>query len=61
MDSDFCVSVPERALRCHGTPDIFNTDQGSQYTSSDFTGILKDHDIKISIDGKGRAINNIFH
>ncbi len=38
MDSDFCVSALERALRCHGTPDIFNTDQGSQYTSSDFTG-----------------------
>lgn len=60
MDSDFCVSALERALRCHGTPDIFNTDQGSQYTSSDFTGILKDHDIKISMDGKGRAMDNIF-
>lgn len=60
MDSDFCVSALERALRCHGTPDIFNTDQGSQYTSSDFTGTLKDHDIKISMDGKGRAMDNIF-
>ena len=57
MDSDFCVSALERALHCHGTPDIFNTDQGSQYTSSDFTGTLKDHDIKISMDGKGRAMD----
>ena len=57
MDSDFCVSALERALRCHGKPDIFNTDQGSQYTSSDFTGTLKDHDIKISMDGKERAMD----
>ena len=60
MDSEFCVSALERALRCHGTPDIFNTDQGSQYTSHEFTKVLKDKDIKISMDGKGRCLDNIF-
>ena len=60
MDNEFCVSALERALRCHGTPDIFNTDQGSQYTSNEFTKVLKDKDIKISMDGKGRCLDNIF-
>lgn len=60
MDSEFCVSALDRALRCHDKPDIFNTDQGSQYTSKEFTGTLKNHDIKISMDGKGRAMDNIF-
>ncbi len=60
MDNEFCVSALERALRCHGTPHIFNTDQGSQYTSHEFTNVLKDHDVKISMDGKGRAMDNIF-
>jgi putative transposase len=60
MDHEFCVSALERALRCHGTPYIFNTDQGSQYTSLEFTKVLKDKDIKISMDGKGRAMDNIF-
>lgn len=60
MDNEFCISALERALRCHGTPSIFNTDQGSQYTSQDFTGVLKDEGIKISMDGKGRAMDNIF-
>lgn len=60
MDCEFCVSSLERALRCHGKPLIFNTDQGSQYTSMEFTGKLKDHGIKISMDGKGRAMDNIF-
>lgn len=60
MDGEFCVSALERALRCHGNPDIFNTDQGSQFTSNEFTGILKEHQIKISMDGKGRALDNIF-
>ncbi len=59
MDNEFCVSALERALRCHGTPCIFNTDQGSQYTSHEFTAVLKDRDIKISMDGKGRAMDNI--
>ncbi len=60
MDNDFCVSALERALRCHGTPYMFNTDQGSQYTSHEFIKVLKDKDIKISMDGKGRAMDNIF-
>lgn len=60
MDTDFCISSLERALRCHGTPYIFNTDQGSQYTSHEFTKVLKEKNIKISMDGKGRAMDNIF-
>ncbi len=60
MDTEFCVSALERALRCYGTPYIFNTDQGSQYTSHEFTKVLKDKGIKISMDGKGRAMDNIF-
>lgn len=60
MDSEFCISALERALRCYGKPVIFNTDQGSQYTSNEFTGILEDYSIKISMDGKGRAMDNIF-
>jgi len=59
MDDSFCVSALERALRRHGCPEIFNTDQGSQYTSGAFTGVLKEHDIRISMDGKGRAMDNI--
>jgi putative transposase len=60
MDNEFCVSALERALRCYGTPYIFNTDQGSQYTSHEFTNVLKNKGIKISMDGKGRAMDNIF-
>lgn len=59
MDTDFCCSVLKEALR-YGKPDIFNTDQGSQFTSEAFTDILKDHNIQISMDGKGRTIDNIF-
>jgi putative transposase len=58
-DESFCVSALERALRCHGRPEIFNTDQGSQYTGKAFTGVLRDHGIRISMDGKGRAMDNI--
>ena len=60
LDSSFCVSALERALRLHGTPEIFNTDQGAQFTSNDFTAALKAHDIKISMDGKGRWMDNVF-
>jgi len=60
LDSSFCVSALERALRLHGTPEIFNTDQGAQFTSNDFTAALKVHDIKISMDGKGRWMDNVF-
>jgi putative transposase len=44
----------------YGAPEIFNTDQGSQFTSEDFTGVLKQHDIRISMDGKGRWVDNVF-
>jgi putative transposase len=59
LDDGFCVSALGRALRNHEKPEIFNTDQGAQYTGNEFTGILKDHFIKISMDGKGRATDNI--
>jgi putative transposase len=59
MDDSFCVSTLERALRRHGCPDIFNTDQGSQYTGAAFTGVLKNYNIQISMDGKGRVMDNI--
>jgi putative transposase len=59
MDEDFCVSALERAIRRYGKPDIFNTDQGAQYTGAAFTGVLKDNGIRISMDGKGRAMDNI--
>ena len=60
MDDDFCVNALTSALRRHEKPDIFNTDQGGQYTGKGFTGVLKEHSIKISMDGKGRAMDNIF-
>jgi len=59
MDDGFCVSSLERALRQHPHPEIFNTDQGFQHTGAAFTGVLKEHKIKISMDGKGRAMDNI--
>jgi len=60
LGADFCVEAPEEALCRYGQPEIFNTDQGSQFTSDDFTGTLKDHGIMISMDGKGRCMDNIF-
>ena len=59
MDDSFCVSALERAIRRYGKPEIFNTDQGSQYTGKAFTDVLKENDIVISMDGKGRAMDNI--
>ncbi|GBE57859.1 integrase core domain protein [bacterium BMS3Abin01] len=59
MDEGFCVSALERATRRHGAPEISNTDQGSQYTGAAYTGVLKDHGVKISMDGRGRATDNI--
>ena len=50
----------EEAISRYGAPDIFNTDQGSQFTSDAFTGVLKEADIKISMDGKGRWVDNVF-
>lgn len=60
MTVDFCVEALEEALRQHGGAEIFNTDQGAQFTSPDFTGVLKREGITISMDGKGRATDNIF-
>lgn len=60
MEDDFCVNALESAIRRYGRPDIFNTDQGAQYTGKDFTGVLAEHGILISMDGKGRAMDNIF-
>ena len=60
MDDDFCVSALESAIRCYGVPEIFNTDQGAQFTSNDFIAVLKENTIKISMDGKGRWMDNVF-
>ena len=60
LDSGFCIDCLEQSLRVHGTPEIFNTDQGCQFTSEAFTGLLKSHEIAISMDGRGRALDNIF-
>jgi putative transposase len=59
LDVDFCVDALEEALR-KGCPDIFNTDQGSQFTSEAFTGLLQRHGVKISMDGKGSYSDNLF-
>ena len=60
MDDSFCVSALERALRLYPKPAIFNTDQGAQFTGKNFTGVLKQNRIGISMDGKGRCMDNIF-
>ena len=60
LDTEFCTSALEEALATYGRPEIFNTDQGCQFTSEEFTGILKEHGIRISMDGKGRFMDNIF-
>ena len=60
LDSGFCVDCLEQALQAYGAPETFNTDQGCQFTSEAFTGMLKAHGIAISMDGRGRALDNIF-
>jgi putative transposase len=60
LDVGFCVDTLERAIRTHGKPEIFNTDQGAQFTAHAFTKVLLDNEIKISMDGKGRFLDNIF-
>ncbi len=60
MDVRFCIEALNEALAGYGKPDIFNTDQGSQFTSDEFTGVLKDAEITISMDGRGRYMDNIF-
>ena len=58
LDADFCVKALKDTLAKYGAPEIFNTDQGSQFTSHEFTQVLKDADVKISMDGRGRWIDN---
>ncbi len=60
MDTDFCIEAVQEAIARYGTPGIFNTDQGSQFTSSAFTGLLKQHGIRISMDGQGAWRDNVF-
>jgi putative transposase len=60
MDTEFCIEALEEALCKYGKPEIFNTDQGSQFTSPRFTQVLKQADVKISMDGKGRWMDNLF-
>lgn len=60
MDAGFCVDCLEQALKAYGTPEIFNSDQGSQFTSDAFTGVLIERGVTISMDGRGRALDNIF-
>ncbi len=60
LEASFCVEALEEALERHGRPEIFNTDQGSQFTSREFTELLQDAGVKISMDGKGRWMDNVF-
>ena len=60
MEADFCIEAVEEALAKNGKPDIFNTDQGGQFTSLPFTGLLLKHGIAISMDGRGAWRDNVF-
>jgi len=60
LDTGFCREALEEAIEKYGKPEIFNTDQGSQFTSEEFTGVLQKHGITISMDGRGRALDNVF-
>jgi putative transposase len=60
LESGFCLEALDQAILLHGKPDIFNSDQGSQFTSTEFTDRLKTKGIRISMDGRGRALDNIF-
>jgi putative transposase len=60
IDTSFCVAALEEALEQFGAPEIFNTDQGSQFTADDFIKVLKNRGIKISMDGRGRCLDNVF-
>jgi len=60
LDSSFCVECLESALSMYGVPEIFNTDQGCQFTALAFTSVLTQNGIMISMDGRGRALDNIF-
>jgi putative transposase len=60
MEADFCIAAVEEAIGRFGVPEIFNTDQGSQFTSPGFTGVLAEAGIRISMDGRGRWMDNVF-
>ncbi|WP_434551788.1 IS3 family transposase [Salinisphaera hydrothermalis] len=60
LDDAFCVDALQRAITRYGPPELFNTDQGSQFTGTAFTGVLEDHEITISMDGRGRWMDNVF-
>lgn len=60
METEFCVAALEEALRRFGSPEIFNTDQGAQFTATAFTSVLLEREIKVSMDGKGRCLDNVF-
>lgn len=60
LTTDFCIEAVQEAIARYGVPDIFNTDQGSQFTSLEFTQLLKEHGIAISMDGKGCWRDNVF-
>jgi putative transposase len=60
LDTRFCIDALEEALQQHGSPEIFNSDQGCQFTAEDFTAVLKAHQVRISMDGRGRCLDNVF-
>jgi len=60
LDNTFCIEALKEALERFGSPEVFNSDQGSQFTSDNFTSVLLEKGIKISMDGKGRALDNVF-
>jgi len=60
LDTEFCIEAVEEALSRYGAPEIFNTDQGAQFTSASFTDLLKSNNVRISMDGRGRVQDNIF-
>ena len=60
LDADFCIEVLKTAIKRHGKPEILNSDQGVQFTCKDFIDVLVKNEVKISMDGKGRAIDNVF-
>jgi putative transposase len=60
LETSFCLEALREALERYGRPEIFNTDQGAQFTSEDFTSVLLEHGVKVSMDGRGRCLDNIF-
>ena len=60
LTTDFCIEAVEAAIQRHGKPEIFNTDQGSQFTSREFVDLILGHGIQVSMDGKGRWVDNVF-